>query len=306
MNTAAKTVLIYDKKINKEPYDFFTYSNIRGRAGRLGQHHVGKVFVFNEAPEHEDMEVAPTLFADEELAPLDYVVQLDEEPSQKAVDSRVASVRNALALDWAGLRLAASLGLDSAQRLKAHVESALDNRASLSWTGIPRYKDITAVVNVLCCERSPSEFGARTAKALTYFINGLRMAGSMKGFLNEYDAKYQGSAENYDSVFRFLRACEYGLPQWFSLVEAFVKSAGVVADYSLFVQKMSRWFLPEELKDLDEEGIPIQISERFYMGESKAALTDRLAALARFGSAELTQFERDWIISALELETTTS
>ncbi|RQS68897.1 hypothetical protein DID96_18125 [Burkholderia sp. Bp8963] len=302
VNTAAKTVLIYDKNINRAPYDFFTYSNIRGRAGRLGQHHVGKVYLFNEAPEREEMEVYPTLFADEESAPLDYVVQLDEQPPQESSDSRVISMRNTLALDWAGLRLAASLGLDSAQRLKARVQVALDSGASLSWAAIPRYRDIKAVVDVLCNERSPGEFGARTAKALTYFINALRMAGSMKSFLNEYDMKYQGMAENYDNVFRFLRACEYGLPQWFSLVEAFVKSAGFPADYGLFVQALSRWFLPEELKNLDEEGIPIQISERFHVGESKAALTDRLAALAMSESTELTPFERSWILSALEIK----
>ncbi|WP_322051852.1 DEAD/DEAH box helicase [Paraburkholderia bannensis] len=304
VNTAAKTVLIYDKKINKSPYDFFTYSNIRGRAGRLGQHHVGKVFLFNEAPVHADMEVSPTLFADEGQAPLDYVVQLEEEPSQKGADSRIASVRSALELDWAGLRLAASVGLDSAQRLKAHVQTALDSRSSLSWVGMPRYKDIQAVVDVLCSERAPGEFGARTAKALTYFINALRMAGSMKRFLNEYDASYQGSAENYDSVFRFLRACEYGLPQWFALIEAFVKSMGVRADYGPFIQAMSRWFLPQELKDLDEEGIPIQISERFYKGQSKVALTNLLAGLASSGSQQLTSFERSWVVSALDLEHT--
>ncbi len=39
VNTAAKSVLIFDKKIDRRDYDFFTFSNIKGRAGRLGQHH---------------------------------------------------------------------------------------------------------------------------------------------------------------------------------------------------------------------------------------------------------------------------
>ena len=34
VNTAAKSVLIYDKAIANRNYDFFTFSNIRGRAGR--------------------------------------------------------------------------------------------------------------------------------------------------------------------------------------------------------------------------------------------------------------------------------
>src|SRR5205814_165546 len=47
VNTAAKSVLIYDKTINRQDYDFFTFSNIRGRAGRLGQHHIGSVYLFH-------------------------------------------------------------------------------------------------------------------------------------------------------------------------------------------------------------------------------------------------------------------
>ena len=51
VNTAAKSVLIYDKAIANRNYDFFTFSNIRGRAGRLGQHHVGKVYLSTDLPD---------------------------------------------------------------------------------------------------------------------------------------------------------------------------------------------------------------------------------------------------------------
>ncbi|MFC6495495.1 helicase-related protein [Ancylobacter dichloromethanicus] len=66
VNTAAKTVMIYDKAIDREDFDFFTFSNIRGRAGRLGQHHVGRVLLFNEPPAQTDTDVSPTIFGDEE------------------------------------------------------------------------------------------------------------------------------------------------------------------------------------------------------------------------------------------------
>src|SRR5690606_18171955 len=105
--------------------------------------------------------------------------------------------------------------------------------------------------------------------------------------LLEQDARYQGSSEGYDTIFRFLRACEYGLPQWVSLVQAFVHSFGGDADYTFFVQALSRWFKSEELKNLDEEGIPIQISERFHKGESKEVLVEKLAGLAQNGSNQL-------------------
>lgn len=301
VNTAAKTVLIFDKSINKAPYDFFTYSNIKGRAGRLGQHHVGKVFLFNDAPEHEEMQVSPTLFADEESAPLDYVVQLEEQPASNTNDDRVTAIRDALGLDPQGLRLAASLGLDSAHQMKDAVREAMNAGARIQWSGYGKYPDIQALVNVVCKVRRPTEFGAFKANQLTYLIHALRKAPSMRVFLREQDANYEGAPEGYDMIFRFLRGCEYGLPQWFSLVEAFVRSFGGGADYTFFVQSLSRWFRAEELKNLDEEGIPIQISERFHQGEGKDALIEKLAGLAQSGSAELSPFERDWIVSALEL-----
>ena len=85
----------------KSPYDFFTYSNIKGRAGRLGEHHVGRVYLFNETPDQKEMEVAPTLFADEDAAPLDYVVQLDDQPERKSADSRVTAIKATLGLEGA-------------------------------------------------------------------------------------------------------------------------------------------------------------------------------------------------------------
>lgn len=300
VNTAAKTVLIFDKSINRADYDFFTYSNIKGRAGRLGEHHVGQVYLFHEPPQHETTEVAPTLFGDQDEAPDDYVAQLDEQEITKRTDTRVASLKMALDLDAAGLRLSASVGLEVALALKQVVSNAMSQRAALVWTGVPKYGEIQAVVDVICSVRRASEFGAVTAKQLPFLINALRLAQSMRRFLLDYDDRYKGKPEAHDNVFKFLRACEYGLPQYFAVVEMFVKQHAPAADYSLFIQSISRWFKPEELKNLDEEGVPIQISERFHHGEDKDRLAAKLLLLARNGSKHLTAFERKWILTALE------
>lgn len=299
VNTAAKTVLIFDKKINREDYDFFTYSNIKGRAGRLGEHHVGQVYLFNAPPEHEPTEVAPTLFGDQDDAPDDYVVHLEEEATRQT-DTRVATLKMALGLDADGLRLAASVGLELALALKQAIPKALSENASLVWTGFPRYPEIMAVVKLICSVRRVGEFGAFSEGQLTLFINNLRRASSMREFLLTYDKKYKGKPEAYDTVFKFLRACEYGLPQHFAVVEKFVQQHAPSADYSLFIEAISRWFKPEELKNLDEEGIPIQISERFYAGDDKEQLVEKLLSHARNRSQDLTAFEQNWILASLE------
>lgn len=54
VNTSAKNVIIYDNwkaKKNKDNYiDFFDYSNIKGRAGRMMVHYIGKIYDFNIPP----------------------------------------------------------------------------------------------------------------------------------------------------------------------------------------------------------------------------------------------------------------
>ena len=57
VNTSAKYVVYYDNKIGKRNVDYFDYSNIRGRAGRLMEHCVGTVINMKKPPEAETMEV---------------------------------------------------------------------------------------------------------------------------------------------------------------------------------------------------------------------------------------------------------
>lgn len=303
VNTAAKSVLIYDKKISRSNYDFFTFSNIKGRAGRLGEHHVGQVFLFNAPPSEESTHVSPTLFGDEDEAPDDYVVHLDDFDSTPGTDERVVNLKRILGLDTASLKLASSIGLETASSIRDSVNSALRDGAQLSWSQIPNYQQVSAVIEVICKVRRPTEFGAYTPKQISYFINQLRFARTMRDFLLDYDTGYIGDPVSHDNIFKFLRACEYGLPQFFSVVEIFVKKNFPKTDYSLFLHDLSRWFREEVLKNLDEEGIPIQISERFLKkGDSREDLIAKLIAAARRDHSALTDFEREWIISALEIE----
>ena len=57
VNTSAKNVVYYDNKIGKKAVDYFDYSNIRGRAGRLMEHCVGTVINLKKPPKAERMEV---------------------------------------------------------------------------------------------------------------------------------------------------------------------------------------------------------------------------------------------------------
>jgi hypothetical protein len=71
-------------------------------------------------------------------------------------------------------------------------------------------------------------------------------------------------------------------------------------NYGLFIAGMPRWFRAEVLKNLDEQGVPVQISERFLRGnDTIASLSAQLLQEANNKQGQLTPFERKWILSAL-------
>lgn len=300
VNTAAKTVMIYDKTINRDSYDFFTFSNIRGRAGRLGQHHVGQVMVFNDVPEQTELEVKPTMFSDDGDFPDEYIIHIDKPDRSDRSDDRYRYYRDRLELDGDDLKLASSIGLETSILIKEAVQQSLRQNNKLIWSNWPRWPEIHEVCEVFCKPQRVSSFGARNTKQLATLINLLRDAHSFKSFLLNQDASYPGRPEEQDNIFKFLRACEYGLPQNFALVELFVRQVVTEADYSLFLGSVASWFRPEVLKELDEEGVPIQISERYYVeGDDKPRLRARLLNECQSPTSQLSDFEREWLQQAV-------
>lgn len=53
VNTKAKNVIIYDNKIAKSKFDYFTFNNICGRSGRMFSHYIGNIYLFHEPPTPE-------------------------------------------------------------------------------------------------------------------------------------------------------------------------------------------------------------------------------------------------------------
>ena len=55
VNTSAKNVIFLDsKKGSRTLIDYFDYSNIKGRSGRMMIHYVGKIYNFNHPPEKQE------------------------------------------------------------------------------------------------------------------------------------------------------------------------------------------------------------------------------------------------------------
>jgi hypothetical protein len=64
---------------------------------------------------------------------------------------------------------------------------------------------------------------------------------------------------------------------------------------------MGAWFRADALKNLEEEGVPIQISERFIrQSDSAKSLGARLRNLALdISDKRMSDIERTWVLDAL-------
>jgi len=56
VNTSAKNVIFFDDKKGRTLIDYFDYSNIKGRSGRMMIHYIGKIFNFSLSPKKQEEE----------------------------------------------------------------------------------------------------------------------------------------------------------------------------------------------------------------------------------------------------------
>ncbi len=297
INTAAKSIFIYDDSINNRKYDFFTFSNIKGRAGRLGEHHVGKIFLFNKRPLEVETEVSSHIFDDYGDAPDDFIVHLEDDDLTGNLRDRIDFIARRLNLTPSELKKFSSLGIERLQKIKRQVELSVRKREPLEWSGWPNWHNLVACCEIICAVYPPRHMGARSARQLALYLHRLRMSYKIENFFERYSETYRGSVVHMDQIFRFLRACEYTLPEYFAAIELFLKKAGFEPNYALALRDLPRWFRPDPVKSLEERGIPMQISERLYKhNDSVGALGNRLLLGAQSPKSALTAFEREWIL----------
>jgi replicative superfamily II helicase len=85
------TRAIFDNTINKSKIDFFTFNNIKGRSGRMGQHFLGHVYLFHTAPTDELPFVDPPALSQTDDTPESLLLQMDQgdltEKSRKRIEA---------------------------------------------------------------------------------------------------------------------------------------------------------------------------------------------------------------------------
>lgn len=313
VNTAARHVAIFDSKINKNPIDYFTYCNIKGRSGRFLWHDQGSVWLF-EAPPNEQLPFVDfPIFTQNNDIPSSLLLQIPEGEIKPHSRERYESFKNNEYLGVDTLRSSIDIEPETQILLAKYIsENSSSLHAALSWQRMPTYDQLEFI-----CELMWKYFigrgahGAFSAKQLAFRINELRNRTPAKSAIQFTLSRQNGFIKTIDDAVRdtmdFRRHwASFKFPRLAMTIdriqkEIYSKAQMMPGDYTYFSSKVENLFFDSALIALDEHGIPLEIArkiESILSADNNLDSTLEKIRQLNVGLLPLTEFEKSVIIDA--------
>lgn len=303
VNTRARHLIIVDSKVNKKNIDFFTFSNIKGRAGRMMQHFVGDVYSFATAPQEDLPFVDLPILTQPENMPSGILLAMDESDLTPSSARRIESLsqNGVLSLDFMKrLEIDPQIQIDVARHLVA--ESSYWSR-QFDWATFPRYDQLKAINGViwdLMGGKRVSRSGVFTSDQLTKFIVDLsrRNLKAMISDLTSEDSPPDLAVQRANSFIR--NWAGFHFPRLFSAVgkiarEVLGRLGFEIANCEPYAIAVERLFYDAGIVALDEYGVPLPLAARLesYLAANNSVdgTLEKLKAL-NLEALHLHRFER--------------
>ncbi|MBU3178429.1 DEAD/DEAH box helicase [Clostridium estertheticum] len=274
VNTNAKNIIYFDEtKGRKTPIDYFDYSNIKGRAGRMMVHLVGKIYNFNQPPAKEQIIIDIPFFeqnpiTNEVLIHLDNdEIKYPDSDQSKYIASIPDEIKKILRNNGVSVK-----GQESIIKLLME-----DFKYTLiNWTGYPNYEQLKYIL-VLSWDyliKVGETTAPMTKKSLIYQIFNYANDKSISKLIQDKYKYYRTQPKNNKKenselldeaikvVFQTLRHWfQYKVPKWLSVInslqEYVCKEKGLIpGNYLFYASMLENDFLPENLTILSEYNIP--------------------------------------------------
>ncbi len=277
VNTAAKNVVIYDSKLNRKSLDFFTFSNIKGRSGRMFRHFIGNIFVFDPPPEEELPFVDMPALNPTENTPSSLLINLPSIDIPESLKDKVDALVNQKILPVNLLKSNSSIEpeylLETAKYLLSKDTREL---GSFIWSSRPEYDDIKQTSQIIWEQlggaASARQSSMRSASMMTLWVWKLYASRSVPRFRREMIAN-QISRNNLpdeavEDVLAFLRGwASFNYPKYLialnSVVNHVLQLRGLSpCNYMPFAMTIEHLFQPTSFSALEEYGLPTEISEK--------------------------------------------
>lgn len=322
VNTSAKNIVYFDEKKGQDkPIDYFDYSNIRGRAGRLMQHYIGNIYNFNEPPKKDEIYVDIPFFeqnpiADEVLINIVDVKNRDSEQFS-FLDSLPEVEREIFSKNTINIRGQESL-------LKFLREDIWKNYNLLAWDFAPSYWQLSYCLGLAWnFLRNPDEkSGTMTKDRLIKVTFDYGFTQSIFGLVSN-SFLYQRSLEKNEAKsdneildeaicdsFQILRHWfQYKVPKWLIVVHELQKfvcsEIGLRAgSYTHYAGLIENDFIRPNLSILAEYGIPKSAIEKLapLIGEhiEQDKVLDEIKKRELYNVDGIMEYERKKIIESFK------
>lgn len=278
VNTSAKNVVVFDGEKGNRPVDFFDYSNIKGRSGRLMEHYVGTVYNFISPPQREPIVIDIPFFEQNPISD-EILINLSRENVRDEHKKKYDELsQNPMPLLEIIRRNGVSVGgqLKIYNTLEDHIQTS--QYANISWSQIPNWDKLNYILSI--AEGNIFEIdrhGINSVRQLSFFLDEYRKSKNIMSIVQLiYNNKIESvspktveknSIKYYDEAIEsafhiYRRWFQFTVPKVFRVVDSLQryvceqhgKKAG---SYSYFVQQLENDFIPENLSILSEYGLPI-------------------------------------------------
>lgn len=188
VNTKAKNVIIFDNKIARSKFDYFTFNNICGRSGRMFSHFIGNIYLFHEPPMAELPLVDFPIFTQQDDTPANLLININEEDLKPDSKKKLQKYNDQTLLSNEILKQNSFIDLD--MQLKA--AEAIDKNANeiysyLSWNNVPSNDQLKLACNLIWkffINSNKRISGVSSGDQLHFRINQFREAGNLKNFIS--------------------------------------------------------------------------------------------------------------------------
>lgn len=259
VNTQAEQVIVWSNKNGSHKFDYFTYRNIIGRAGRMFKYFVGKVYLLEEPPVQENTTLTIDFPADvtESLDSEDPGIEINQEQNDhiKEYESFMSDALGAE--NFTQIRKMPIFKSFDQRLLKLLIEKLKNDPhwpkgySALATTNTYNWREpILDVVNLL---------GDNMAKLIKIAI--WKMPDNWTRSIADI---YSGLTDiSYEDLFSAERYLSYNLCSTLSMINLLKKSYNPTSpDISLFIGKAANAFLPKLVYQLEEYGMPRMISRK--------------------------------------------
>ena len=318
VNTSAKNVVLFDGSKGGEGIDFFDYSNIKGRSGRLMEHYVGRVFNFIKPPSKESVFIDIPFFEQDPVSD-EILINIPKGDIKNDLKNRYNELYEMPAglleiIKRNGVSVHGQMNIYRQLEQDVHTTKYDD----FAWSQMPNWNNMLYILRL--SENNLFQIdhnGIMSVDQLVLYLNKYRKSKDIIDIVNliyenrkgkvQAETACKNAGKYYDEAVEqafhihrhwFL----FTVPKIFRVVdslqryvcESYGRRAG---SYSYFIQQLENDFIPENLSILIEYGVPAsavrRLDSRVPRDLSEDGMVEYIRRYKRQITSDWLQYERD-------------